>query len=103
MGLYKGNKPVVQLLGCHDQPTANGEFVLKRPAIGYVVYLIQKGVSLKRGHYIKGNHLLSKHAFIKIVNTTRVHRRTSSCFKVYIAECVTLICQSPNKIKVRFT
>ena len=48
IGLYNGEKPVVQLLACHDLHTENGEFVLKRIAIGYVVHSIQTGVSLNR-------------------------------------------------------
>ena len=50
--------------------------VLKRTAIAYVVYSTQTGTRLNRGHYIKGSHPLSKHAFIEIVDTTKVHRRT---------------------------
>ena len=41
----------------------------------HVVYLIQTGVSLNWGYYIKGNHSPSKHAFIGIVDTTKVHLR----------------------------
>ena len=74
-----------------------------RITIGYVVYSIRTGVSLNRGNYIKGNHLLSKHAFTEIVNTTKVHLfigGLKTCFKVYIVECVALTCtcQSLNKI-----
>ena len=59
---------VVQLLGCHDLNMADGEFKIKRTAISYVVYSIQTG------HYIKESHPLLEHAFIEIVNTTKVHR-----------------------------
>ena len=52
---------------------SDGESVLKRKAIAYVVYSTQTGIRLNRGHYIKRSHLLSKHAFIGIVNTTKVH------------------------------
>ena len=100
-----GKKPVVQLWGCHDLHTADGEFVLKITVIAYVMYSTQTGVSLNWGHYIKGNQPLSKHAFIKIVNTPKVHRRTLKWFKVYtdIVESATLIYKSPNKILVCFT
>ena len=47
--------------------------VLQRRAIASVVYIIQTAVSLNRGYYKKGNHSLSKHAFIEIVNTTKLH------------------------------
>ena len=42
---------------------------------------------------------LSKHAFIEIVNTTKVCYigGLRKCFKVYIAKNVALICVSPNK------
>ena len=39
MGMYNGEKPVGQL--CHDLHTADGEPVLKRTAIAYVVYSLQ--------------------------------------------------------------
>ena len=39
MGLYNGKKSIVQLWCCHDLQTADGEFVLKIIAIGYMVYL----------------------------------------------------------------
>ena len=39
MELYNGKNPVAQLCGCHDLHTANGESVLKRTAIAYVVYV----------------------------------------------------------------
>ena len=74
MGLDKGES--LELNSIVVMTYKNGEFVLKNMAIGYVVYSIQTGVSLNRCHYIKGNHLLSKHAFIEILNTTKVHRRT---------------------------
>ena len=61
MGLHNENKPVFQRWGSHDLHTADGEFVLKRIAITYVEYSTQTGVSLNRGHYIKGNQPLSKH------------------------------------------
>ena len=38
MGLYNGKKPVAQLTSCRDLHTANGESLLKRTAIAYVVY-----------------------------------------------------------------
>ena len=41
--------------------------VLKRTEIAYIVYSIKTGVS-----YMKINHPLSKHAFIEIVNTTKL-------------------------------
>ena len=43
---------------------------------GVVMTYIKTRISLNRGQYIKGNHSLLKHAFIGIVNTTKVHRRT---------------------------
>ena len=46
-------KTVAQLSGCHDLHTADGESVLKRTAIAYVVYSTLTGISLNRGHYIK--------------------------------------------------
>ena len=46
MGLYNGEKPIVQLWCCHDLHTAEEEFVFKRTAIAYVVYSIQTGVRL---------------------------------------------------------
>ena len=67
---------MVQLSGCHDLHTTDGEFVLKRTAIACVVYSTQTGIRLNRGHCIIENHPLSKHAFIEIVNTTMVHWRT---------------------------
>ena len=47
-----------------------------RTAIVYEVYSIQTGVSLNQGYYIKESQSLSKHAFIEIVNITKVHRQT---------------------------
>ena len=76
MRLYNGKKPVAQLWCCHDLHTADGESVLKRTAIADVVYSTQTGIRLNRGHWIKGSHPLSKHAFIEIVNTTKVQWRT---------------------------
>ena len=37
MGLYNGKKTLDQLRGCHDLHRADGEFLLKRTAIAYVV------------------------------------------------------------------
>ena len=93
-----GKKPIVQLCGCHDLHTANGKFMPKRTAEGYMVFSIQIG-----GHYIKGNHPISKNACIQIANTTNVHKRNFKCFKVYIVKGPALKSQSPNKIKVHFT
>ena len=72
VGLYK-NKLVAELWGYHDLHTTDGESVLKRTTIAYVVYSTQTGIRLKRGHHIKESHPLSKHAFIEIVNITKVH------------------------------
>ena len=66
----------IKLLGCLDLHTTDGESVLKRTAIAYVVYSTQTGIRLNRGHFIKASHSLSKHAFIDVVDTTKVHRRT---------------------------
>ena len=77
IGLYNGGNPVAQLCGCHDLHTADRESsVLKRTAIAYEVLSTQTGIRLNRGHDIKGSHPLSKHVFIEIVNTTKVHRWT---------------------------
>ena len=65
-----GKNPLVQLCGCHDLHTADREFVLTRTVISCVVYSDKK-VSLH-----KGNHQLSKHAFIEIVKITKVHNWT---------------------------
>ena len=54
---------------------------------------IQTGVSLNHAHYLNANNLVSKHNFIKIVNTTKVHEWTLTCFKFYIIEDVTLKCK----------
>ena len=90
MGLYNGKNPVAQLGGCHDLHMSDGN-----PCSNET----QTGIRLNRGHYIKGSHPLSKHAFLEIVNTTKVHRRTiRKCFKVYIAEGVKLKCVSLNTI-----
>ena len=95
MGFHDGKKSIAQLKGCHGLYTSNGESVLKRTAIADVVYSTQTGIRLNRGHYIRESQPLSIHTFIEIGNTTEVHRRT--CFKVYIAEGVALICMSLNK------
>ena len=76
MGLYNGKKAVAQLRGCHELFTTDREFVLQRTVIAYVVYSTQTGIGLNQGHYIKESHPLSKHAFIEIVNTTKVQRWT---------------------------
>ena len=73
MGLYNGKKPKAQ--PCHDLHTGDGESMFKRTAITDVVYSTQTGIRLNRGHYIKGSHPFSKHAFIEIVITIKVHRR----------------------------
>ena len=54
-----GKKPVAQPWGCHDLHTVYG-------GIHGLVYSTQTGIRLNQGHYIKGSHLLSKHAFIEI-------------------------------------
>ena len=59
-----------KLLGCHDLHTADGEFLLKRTAIAYVLHWIKPGVSLN--NYIKRNYPISKHTFIEIVDTTNM-------------------------------
>ena len=41
---------------CHDLHTADGESVLKRTAIVYVVYSTQTRIRLNQGHYIKAIH-----------------------------------------------
>ena len=69
-------KSAAQLWGCHDLYTADGESVLKRTAIAYVVYSTQTGIRLNQSHYIKESYPFSKHAFIEIVNATEVHRQT---------------------------
>ena len=69
-GLCNEKKNVAQLV------TAYGESVLIRTAIAFAVSSTQTGIRLNRDHFIKGSHPLSKHAFIEIVNTTRVHRLT---------------------------
>ena len=69
-GLHNGKMHKVQLWGCHDLHMTDWEFLLKRTAIDNVVCLIQRGVSLNQGHFIKGNHPLLKLAFIEILNTT---------------------------------
>ena len=46
---------------------------------------------MNRCHYIDGKHTLSKHAFIEIVNNTKVHNYIGgfkTCFKVYFDEGV---------------
>ena len=89
MGLHNGEKSVAQLWGCHDSHTTDGESVLKRTAIAYVVYWTQTGIRLKRGHHIKGSHPFRNTLLLKLwIGGLR------KCFKVYIAECVVLICVS---------
>ena len=39
---------------------------------------------------MKGNHSISKHAFVEIVKTTKIWASKTS-FKEYIVECVALI------------
>ena len=70
-----------------------GNCTQKNSDIGYVVYSIQTWVRSHRGHCLKGNHPLSKHAFNEIMNTTKV-----TCIKVYIVDIVARLSQSPNKI-----
>ena len=98
-----GKKPVAQRWGCHDLHTTDGESVLKRTAIGEVVYTSQTGIGLNRGYYIKGSHLFSKHAFIELRIPQRYIGGPRKCFKVYIAEGVPPICVHPNKNCVCFT
>ena len=57
---------------CHDIQTTEKEFVFKSIGKSYVVYSIQIGVNLNQGHYMKGNHTISKHAFLEIVKTTKI-------------------------------
>ena len=54
---------------------------------------MQTGVSLNRGHYVKGSHPLLKHAFIEIVKTTMVIYLLSqlvSCATRYNGEIKTM-------------
>ena len=76
-GFIKGEQHVAQLWGLSwPTYTTDGEYVLKWIAIAYVVYSTQTRIRLNQGHYINVSDPLSKHAFIEIVNTTKVHRRT---------------------------
>ena len=72
-----GKKRSSTLRPTYDLHTTDGEYFLIRTAISYVVYSTQTGIRLNGGHYIKQSHPLSKHAFIEIVNTTKVHRLQS--------------------------
>ena len=72
MWLYNEKKNVAQPWDSHDLNTTDGETVLKRTAIANVAYSTQTGIKLYRGHYIRESHPLSKHAFIEIVNSTKV-------------------------------
>ena len=75
MELYNG-KNSSSLVDWHDLHTADGDSVIKRTATADVVYSTQTGIRLNRGHYIQISNPLSKHAFIEIVNTRKVHKRT---------------------------
>ena len=46
MGLYNGTKIVAPLWFCHDLHTSDGEPVLKRTAIAYVVHSTQTGIEV---------------------------------------------------------
>ena len=94
IGLYNGKKPIAQLCGCHDLHTTDGESMLKRTAIDYVVYSTKTEIRLNLCHYINGSHPLSKHAFIEIVNTTKVHRRTYKRLQSLHRWCCTYMCVS---------
>ena len=60
MGLYKEKKPVIQHCCCDDLHTADGEFVIKRPAVADVVY------STQTDHCIKENHPFRKTLILKL-------------------------------------
>ena len=72
MGLYNGEKPVAQLLGCHDLHTTDGESVIKRKAIACVVYSTQAGIRLNRGHSIKG----ATHVETRLYSNCEYHKGT---------------------------
>ena len=71
MKLYIGQKTRSSSLRLQDLHTADWEFVLRRTEIAFVVYSTHTGI----GSFYK-NHPLSKHVFIDIVNTTKVHTQT---------------------------
>ena len=60
MGLSNG-KIIVHIWGCHDLHTVDGEFLLKRTAVAYVVYWILTG------HYIKLNHCCDVTLLLKVL------------------------------------
>ena len=44
MGLNNQENPIAQLWGCHDLHTTDGESMLKRAAIPYVVYSTETAI-----------------------------------------------------------
>ena len=66
MELFSCEKPVVQWRGCHDLDKVVGVPVLNRTAVINIVYQIQSGVNLNRGHCTNESHPLSKHALSDI-------------------------------------
>ena len=79
MGLYNGKNFNFDVVMTYIRPTRNS----CSKEQGYVLYSIHTGDSLNRGHYIKGNHPLSKHAFVnEILNTTKLQgglKNASKC------------------------
>ena len=97
LGLYNGEKSAVQLSCCHDLHTStiDGIFVLKRTTIPRLMYLTQTGVSLHRGHYIKGNHPFRNTVLLKFCILPRYIGGLKTCYKVYIVEDMALLCKPP--------
>ena len=68
-------------------------------AFPIVVYSNHSGISLNRGHCIKGSRPLTEHAISKIVHITNAHSHTSKCFERYIVFGVALVCWTLNRLK----
>ena len=87
MGLHNWKIPIVQL-GCHDLYHVHladscydlhmygKQGIRAEKNSNSLRCELNSDVSLYRGDYMKGNHPLSKHTFMEIVNTTKAHRGT---------------------------
>ena len=67
------------------------------------MYFIQARVSENRGHCLKEDNPLSKHAISEIVCTTTAHSMASYHFKLYIVDDLVLMCESLHWFKSVFT
>ena len=64
-----------------------------------MVYSPQTRIRLNRGHYIKSSHPFRNTLLLKMWIPQRYIGGLRKCFKVYIAEDITLICVTPNTIR----